>query len=400
MTPAARAWLEAYRPRAVSDEDWETLGPVVVDWVKGVDPEDLGRVTSLTRELTNYLRWARNEGLALDIEVLCTQEHINWYVSTLVGQPNSVSTVRSYLVKTSKVLNPTVWVQTVKISRATAKAPYSTEELAMIVATIEAVPTYRRAKLRLVVALCLGCGFDGRDIAWLPADALSVDDNGVHVAVSGERTRTVTCLAGIEDMLLRFWNDWAKLRQPGEDGANDEDDGETRLFGKSASAKARSETVSRITKYARLADGTLIRVGRLRAMWILHMLDSVIPITILCEQAHIKPGSSFSDFVELLDPPDPAQAAIFVRHAHPIHGDKITGALELWETAPTTTATAAAATAATATAAAAAPAAAATAIAAATTAATEEEQREEPEEVNEEEQEDNEEKRDPDGDAV
>jgi integrase len=159
--------------------------------------------------------------------------------------------------------------------------PYSQAEIAALYSWATGQPDGERySSAMTLLALGLGAGLTGSEIARLKIGDIQVDDKGVIVHVAGTRPRDVPVLREWEGMLLER----VTGRDAGSWAFREGREGENRNLVTDFAARSRGEVG--------------LQARRMRATWIVHHLDAGTPLAALLVAAGFQSAEPLGKFVK------------------------------------------------------------------------------------------------------
>jgi hypothetical protein len=179
------------------------------------------------------------------------------------------------------------------------KPPYTETVVRRYLRLADEQPTMgRRDSMRAVLSLGLGCGLDGRDMAWVTGSCVRlISGDAVEVEVSGgSRPRKVVALHDYADMI-------AGLAADAGDGL---------LIG--GTTLGRHNVTSAALNRA-ITDTSLPRLvaSRLRSTWLVAHLRFGTPLHVLLPAAGLITARPLEDLLEFVDKPSDEEAALLLR---------------------------------------------------------------------------------------
>lgn len=284
-------WWDTYAPRFMPKETWNAIRDEVRDTFEATEHRTLALWKRHCSELAAYLGWRHETDLPTDRASAMTLEAIDaYFVSGYTGTKSSANTVRARLRKLAEHANPTSTMSGPVFTHNAVKPPYSSEEEARI---RRGVLRYRegtlRHKLCLIVGLSCGAGLDAADFRPLQNEhIIDHGDIGIEVDVPGGKARTVWVRKSYEE-LVRI----------GLEGA----DPTARVIG--GQAENRNSVASILDNATFLGDVPHIEVARLRATWLVWLMQRNLPLPVILEAAGLKGARSLVDLIEHLPAAQP-----------------------------------------------------------------------------------------------
>lgn len=286
-----------YRPQMES-EYWEQIGPFVVDCVDLAAPDTRYSEKELLAAAAPLVLWAwQSAGLELERHQVFSRATIERFIdSGLTGYstPASKNTLRSRLNRMSEILHSTQGITRAlrPLGNSDPLAPYSPAEIVQLRSWATTQQTEsRRRNAEVLLALGLGTGATAKELLGVHTDHISVDDDGVHVAIGGARPRRIT--------VLRQWEEYLRP------------DGENRwLFRQNRQGLNRNL----ITDFVSHGESRIdLQTRRMRSSWIVHHFTVGTPPLVLLAASGVQSLESLDRFVRFATPPHPKVAAEHLR---------------------------------------------------------------------------------------
>lgn len=245
----------------------------------------------LTREhlLGEETRYRYVEWAAVANEWTAGSKNLTWNRLELIGDFLNGATPR-------ELRKPT-------ITEEAPTEPLTRAEQADLWVWAKTLSVKKRAKrMTALLALGLGCGLTGGELARAKREDAVIDEDGsVHVTVvSSKSTRTVTCLAHWEGRLadiVRGVEPGRLLTAPWRDEANPD-------------TSSHTESVRRAMAKNPPA---VFNSTRLRNTWLCWHLEHGTPLKELMQAADMKEANHLHNLLPLLPPTDPARTARLLR---------------------------------------------------------------------------------------
>ncbi|WP_111720306.1 hypothetical protein [Homoserinimonas sp. OAct 916] len=254
-----------YRP-AMKATHWVYISSFVRGMVCIAAPLTHAAAHHLLTPASAYVLWAwRDAGLPLDATVLLDRSTIEFYIR---ANPRGLTarTMRSYrarLLRISRVVLPdTEPASAPAYDRESGTAPYSAAELDTLRNwALGQGTTLRRQKALLMLSLSAGAGLKSVEIAHLARRHITVDDDGILIAVHhNDSARLVP--------LLAIWEPWLLEALRGVDD-------DALVFG----TTKRTHSRCLLSGFVVTTDGDARPTNaRLRATWLVTHLQAGTPI--------------------------------------------------------------------------------------------------------------------------
>lgn len=259
--------IDSYRPEKISAAEWAVVGPPVRSTLHAYGYDYKTSVNHAAWVMTGFHVWAHQNGLALGIETL-TPDNVERYVATSCP-PASQKTIRSVLRRIGLAVTRKAPWDPVPPAYApqSLSQPYNRSEVATLWAAVDAQTTKLRAEfLEIVLLLGLGAGLSRSSMRLVRPEHITRASDGAVEVRAGYPDRTVPCLDVYADRLEAF----AAHRS-----------------GVLVGTARRFETVASRTVTLRNVE---IRVARLRATWIAHLVTSQVPVVEALRYSGLKSG--------------------------------------------------------------------------------------------------------------
>jgi hypothetical protein len=276
-----------FRPLQISSADWNAVGP----GIRAVVLKSACSPATARKHLTHtaaFAIWARTEGADI-VEALNDADWIERYVAVgMAGYRESTrATRRSALRCIARRTAPSSTPKAEAISYRVLKPPYESWQVRRFVELAESQPTKaQRRNLGAVLALGLGAGLDGRDMAWVRGVDVRRGVSALHVRVSGgSRPREVVVLDRFADRI--------------EDSAAGMGDG--LVIGGQTLGRHNVTSVALGRMIGDRALPTLL-ASRLRSTWLVTHLNMRTPLPILLPAAGLKTARPLGDLLAYTEP--------------------------------------------------------------------------------------------------
>ena len=279
--------LMRYSPR-FSDRDWAAIRVFVLDAVaaaaesSSVDPDRAMKIAA------PFVQWAVNlEGLPLEANAVFTRPVIDAYCESLSLTDGSVGTYRSILRAISDQIAPTANPEPSRpISRRSIQDPYVGSEVDSFRAWAHGQHTTAQTrKAKLLLSAGAGAGLRPNEIGAIrPAD-VDISDSGITIHVHGAAPRQVTLLAEWESMFLEAI---AGIEPPAV------------VWGDSSAV---SKNKNLVTTFAETCTGVAPIPSRMRASWLVTLLDRRVHMTVVFDASGFKQFNNLYQYVQYLTRP-------------------------------------------------------------------------------------------------
>lgn len=275
---------------------WQVIEAFVRAAVTDAGPAAVYTAANLLSTTSRHVLWCwQTAGLPLEREVVFDRAVIEEFI--VHGCPNltpaSAGNRRTQLHRMAEALNHSG--QPARLSPLPSSdpvRPYSPSEMIALRSwtTGQNTPT-RRRDASVLLALGAGAGLAVEDIAGLTAAMVTVDDQGVLLAVPGRRTRVVPVLAAWEAEII---------------GAVDEVPDDRFLFCSNRTVTGKNYLGS----FVRKSTGVEIKplVQRLRATWIVGHLAARTPVVPLMAAAGVESLEALTRYLRFVPGIEAAEA--------------------------------------------------------------------------------------------
>jgi integrase len=300
LDPTIRSWVESYKPELTRDEQWAILRPSYLRLMSLARPVSTTRALNISSHLSMYLKWVAerrpqehaHEVLAL-VEFGTREDIDTWIASMSGGSKHSAASRRSDVRGVLNALYPES--APVRLPRQPASGPYSFEEIARMRALARLQPSALKSlHLSALIALCAGAGLTPGEAALIsPNDLVTIElGSGVAtylVRVKGVKARTIPLSLAYVELLDQVLVLHKKLeRGPG------------RHF----LPQLKESVAHRVIVATESADedGVDIQTYRLRATWLVTMLQAPIPLRELLQAAGLISTRILFDLLAYCEP--------------------------------------------------------------------------------------------------
>jgi hypothetical protein len=193
-----RLRIASYHPRGLHPRECEAIRPFVTECAGRLPIAGWSSTTRTLRALSHLVAWAVSEGMALDPESIFDPDTVERFVTQGLISETSRATYRSVLRRIGPLLTRKApWEpRPATLARRQVAQPYTRVEIETLsrAAGHQSTPSKVRAA-RALLALGAGAGLDGRWVARVKAEDITVDGSGVLICVSDPAARAVPVLA-------------------------------------------------------------------------------------------------------------------------------------------------------------------------------------------------------------
>jgi hypothetical protein len=159
----------------VTPDQWIVAGPVVREWVANMGFDSMKQSRLYLSAATSYTSWALVQGLALDDDVLLTDQAINMFCAQ---QGHRAKNLRSSLRRIARANGTFTAGPSLRYSKTPLKSPYSPEEVAALLAFADSHSSnHRSVSLKALITLGAGCGLSRADLRPITATSFHFHDN-------------------------------------------------------------------------------------------------------------------------------------------------------------------------------------------------------------------------------
>lgn len=265
---------------------WAVIAPFVRDAVRRAAPNTTYSEKQLYPVTARVALWAwQTASLPLEVEVVFSPAVIDRFAAQGLPQYTKAgrNTMRSRLRRMADVLlgdnrEPD---RERPMGNSTAVRPYSAAEVAALYSWATGQPDGERySSAMTLLALGLGAGLTGSEIATLKIGDIQVDDEGVVVHVGGTRPREVPVLREWEGALVER----AAGREAGSWAFREGREGRNRNL---------------VTDFAARSYGEVgLQARRMRATWIVHHLEAGTQLPALLAAAGFQNPEALGRFMK------------------------------------------------------------------------------------------------------
>jgi hypothetical protein len=278
-------YLASYVPSSVDAELWNAgLGDFVRTQLSRLDL-GIGVADNLAWTLATHGAFCVSEGISLDVESILDPDAVERFCQWAATHysASTASTMRSRLRSLGPLLTKKApWEPKPQpVARKALTAPYSSDEIEVILRDIGSQTTAGRSRAATAIAMLgLGAGLDARWTAKVCGTDVRRDGDHVIVDVPDPAQRIVVVRSRFADQLLDL-----------AERAGDEP-----LI--SARAPTSKNVVSNLCLKITIDRGRLhLSAARLRSSWIVAHLSAGTPMAALIEAAGCKGFGSFDDLL-------------------------------------------------------------------------------------------------------
>jgi hypothetical protein len=277
-----RLRVATYCPRGVPSARWEAVRDFVTDCAGQVPVAGWSSTTRTLRVLSQLAVWANENGIAIEAESILDPDTVERFVTQGLRADASRATYRSVLRRIGPLLTRKApWEpRPATLARRQVAQPYTPAEIETLSrgARCQSTPAKVRTA-RALLALGAGAGLDGRWVARVKAEDITVDGSVVLVCVGDPAARAVPMLA--------LWE-----REVVDLASNA---GDEYLVGGYSTSRNRA---SALASGLEIPPGhPLLSAARLRSTWLLWHLEAGTRLPELATAAGLKGVTVVSDLL-------------------------------------------------------------------------------------------------------
>jgi len=286
-------------PDIVSSQYWETIGPFTIEATAEAARHTPYEERYLVTPMAQFVAWQWMAGVALDRAQMFTRDAVDRFIraETKKMSQGSRANYRAALRRVAEVFEVPEGAPSKRLALTAASPaePYTeAEELAWRTLVRNQATELRRENGEVLLALGFGAGLATEDIAALTGEHVVRGPAGVEIGVPGRRTRVVPVFAEWEDILL----------------AAAERVGSQRLFLPNRDGHTRNLVSNFVAK---LDDRNRLSVQRMRATWIVRLLNGGIKVNVMMSMAGVADPEALARYVQFMDPVPDDEARDAVR---------------------------------------------------------------------------------------
>jgi len=294
--------IDRFSPSRVAPMVWSRIEGVAREWVAKCFPDSPTRAVAIMGVVAQLLCWADGVGESFEAYSLLHPETIDRFLAHGCQhlKEGTRANYRTSLRKVGRaVLGPELFPHpTQTIAAQDPTLPYTPEEIAAQLSWVRGLPTDRMRRNALVLlSLGRGAGLRANEMSNLTGTAVTRDESGVLVHVSGENARQVPVLKPWEKTVFDLAQDV----------------GERFVF---RPDRIRAETHQTSNFVSRCAKSTgappEFSLMRLRGTWLVDLLVGGIPPNELAKVAGIQ-RTQLAKYFALMPDSDPATVRGWLR---------------------------------------------------------------------------------------
>lgn len=269
--------IDRFRPTKVRPEVWAVIAPFVREVVATTVPATTYKASVILGQASRITEWCFRRGADIKTEVVFHPDTIDEFIADQCTHLTDGTQLNYRLQLRSIgeiVLGPPLYGPrpvAMRISEPTI--PYSDDEIAALFAAARTFRTPRQREGYLcIIALALGAGLGQSEIATTVGHAVRHESGAVLISIKGDRRRETTVKRQFENDVVYFAE--AAGNRP-------------MFLPKRESPSSRQ--VSRFIE--RLPDNNApkLSIQRLRATWIVSLLDMRVGLNLISEAAGVRP---------------------------------------------------------------------------------------------------------------
>jgi integrase len=257
----------------VTPDHWLVAGPVVKAWVANMGFDTMKQSRLYLSAATAYTSWALIQGLALDDDVLLTDQAINMFCAQ---QGHRGKNLRSSLRRIARANGTFTLSSGPRYSKTPLKSPYSPKEIVALLNFADShSSSHRSVSLKALLTLGAGCGLSRADLRSITAKSFHLHDDQLFVDAKSR------CVSVLPDF-VELANDIVLARPEGQLlGRRD---------GKDVTANI-CEWTSNRSEIPRLSS------DRLRATYVVVLIESGVSILDLLAYTGMKKTDSLQSYL-------------------------------------------------------------------------------------------------------
>lgn len=279
--------LMRYSPR-IPDRDWAAIRVFVLDAVAAASETTTLDTDRALKIAAPFVQWAVNlQGLPQEPGAVFNRRIIESYCESLNLEAGSRATYRSMLVKLADEVAPAQNPEPMQpIKRRSIKDPYTAAEVdAFRVWAYGQRTAQRSRRAKLLLSGAAGAGLWPAELGDLHPEDVTASESGVTIIVRGRNPREVTVRSEWEEMLLEAVAD----SEPGKPVWGPE--------------RTTSKNKNLVTDFTERCDGTAPKPSRLRASWLVTLLDERVHIAVVFKAAGFKQFDNLHHYIQYLTTP-------------------------------------------------------------------------------------------------
>jgi hypothetical protein len=283
------SYVSSYVARRIATPVWTAISPSVKAAVVA-SARSLEVAKTMCSHVAAFAGWVHSEGLTVSMAVLADEDVIDRYIQAgMTDLPEGTrATRRAILRRVARRIAVDHRPCPEAIRYRNVRPPYEPWQVARYLELAASQPTRRRCSIALgVLALGLGAGLDGRDMAWVRGSDVSTGPHGATVVsiAGGTRPRTVVVL----DRYAPILADCAEMAA------------DALVVGGSTVGHRNTTSVALSRLIADPSLPTLVP-SRLRSTWLLTQLNLGTPLTVLLESAGLTTARPLEDLLSFTAP--------------------------------------------------------------------------------------------------
>lgn len=295
--------INTFTPR-LPEQQWEVIADFVRDIVTEARPSTLFRSSQLLTPVASLVAWAHFvQGLPLERERIFHPKVVaQWADNAMADKAQSSrATYRSRMLKISQLLldPPMRGHKLPPISSLAVRPPYSPAEIRVLRQWAQHQTShYKCVQARMLLALGLGAGLSNAEIVAARAKDVTVDADGVVIAVGGKRARRVPVTWEWEEDIAEVAH--AAMRK------------DMFLFRPRRQVDAPANLITNFVHTS--ASKTIpVQTARFRSTWLVNHLANGVPAQVILEAAGLDSLEALTRYVVFLPVVDPTAARASLR---------------------------------------------------------------------------------------
>jgi hypothetical protein len=292
--------LASYRPRGIDEPTWSSIRFFVRDCGSRLPSSGWSSTTRNLRAVSRLSAWANSEGIALEGELLLDPDTVERFVTHGLMDDPSRATYRAVLRRIGPLLTEKApWEpRSASLARRQVASPYTPDEIEVLALDAGRQRTDARIRAaKALLALGAGAGLDGRWVARVTAEDISVHGSVVLVNVGKPSPRSVPILAHWESEVVQLASKA----------------GDQFLVGGSSTSRNRASFVA--ASFESPLGHPRLSAARLRSTWLVWHLNAGTRLPELAAAAGLQGVTVVSDLLSAVPPMSEQDAQLHLRGA-------------------------------------------------------------------------------------
>lgn len=299
LRPDVMRNIDRFHPHNVHPDIWTEVAPLVREAVARTVPANPQSAQEVMGRAARVAEWCYRRGLPVTAEVVFHPDTIDEFVTTQLSHLTAGTQLnyRYQLRRIGEVLlgSPLYGSRPTPMRKSDPVRPYSRDEVSALIAASRTYPTERqREGVACLLALSLGAGLGQQEVAHISGPSVEVTADGVFINIEAGRRRRVPVRIAWEqhvvDLAAAAGNDFLFMPR----------------------CKRMKKLAARFVERLPRNDSPKLSVQRLRATWLVDLLDRRVPYNVITEAAGVGPDQ-VAVYVRYMSEADPAEAARLLR---------------------------------------------------------------------------------------